>query len=50
MSSGDLLVTLDKSCLSLKLCSYGFSCVQVGNYQWEVQTDEGWTLYWEPQA
>jgi hypothetical protein len=18
--------------------------------QWEVQTDEGWTLYWDPQA
>jgi hypothetical protein len=19
-------------------------------YQWEVQTDEGWTPYWDPQA
>jgi hypothetical protein len=62
MSSGDLLVTLDKSCRVwlFKLCSCCLLCVGVEvlplsgdadeGCQWKVQTEEGWTLYWDPQA
>jgi hypothetical protein len=62
MFSCDLLVTMDKSCWaqSLKLCSCCLLCagedllslsddVDEG-CQWELQRDEGWTLYWDPQA
>jgi hypothetical protein len=62
MSSGDLLITSDKSCIAelLKLCSSCLLCAGeellplAGDAneggQWEVQTDEGWTPYWDPQA
>jgi hypothetical protein len=59
MSSGYLLVTLDKSaersCSSFALVVFlcaGEELLPLSGkcYQWEVQTDEGWTPYWDPQA
>jgi hypothetical protein len=57
MSSGDRLITMDKSCLaqSLKLCSCCILCVGEEflplsgdvdeGWQWEAQTNAGWTPY-----
>jgi hypothetical protein len=49
MSSGDLLVTLDKSCSYCLLCAGEELLPPFGDAdegcQWEVQTEEGWTPY-----
>jgi hypothetical protein len=62
MSSGDLLVTLvslakhsrSSFALVVFLCAVEellpLSDDADDGCQWEVQTDEGWTLYWDPQA
>jgi hypothetical protein len=62
MSSGDLLVTLvslakhSRSSFALVVFLYAveellhLSDDADDGCQWEVQTDEGWTLYWDPQA
>jgi hypothetical protein len=52
MSSGDMLVTMDQSCCLL--CAGQDLFPLTGDVdkgcQWEVQTGEGWTPYWDPQA
>jgi hypothetical protein len=62
MSSGDLLVTLDVLlsvvAQALFLCFFlcaGEELLPLSGdadegCQWEVQTDEGWTSFWDPQA
>jgi hypothetical protein len=51
MSSGDLLVKLCTCCL---LCAGEDLLPLFGDAdegcQWKVQTNEGWTPYWDPLA
>jgi hypothetical protein len=60
MSSGGLLITMDKSfsAYSLKLYSCCVLCAGEEHLPlsddadegclWEVKIDEGWALYWDP--
>jgi hypothetical protein len=62
MSSGDLLVTLDVLLSVVAQALFLYFFLYAGEEllplsgdadegcQWEVQTNEGWTSFWDPQA
>jgi hypothetical protein len=49
-----MLSVVAQDLLLLSLCAGGELHPHTGDAdegcQWEVQTNEGWTLYWDPQA